>query len=119
MTRDETFHRNSSRTMNVQFTGQGCTELVRAIQQWTNWGFKAILKYNNEIKFRELISHLTTTRKLFHSQKSKTSLNSTLSVNQKDVLNIVSKSNVHQEVKSKTIYVGNHQSDNGAKGMCI
>ncbi len=31
----------------------------------------------------------------------------------------MSKSDVHQEVKSKTIYTGNHRSDNGAKSVYL
>ncbi len=48
------------------------------------WGFKAIRKYNNGIKFTELISLLMTTRKLFH-QKIENAKTRTLPLNQEDV----------------------------------
>lgn len=109
-------HRNSSRTMNVQFTGQGCTELVERFNNEPLEVFKAILKYNNEIKFTRIDIALDDNEETVPFSKIENKLKRGHYRSIKKTYNIVSKSNVHQEVKSKTIYIGNHRSDNGAKG---
>lgn len=109
-------HRNSSRTMNVQFTGQGCTELVERFNNEPLEVFKAILKYNNEIKFTRIDIALDDNEETVPFSKIENKLKNGHYRSIKKTYNIVSKSNVHQEVKSKTIYIGNHRSDNGAKG---
>ena len=109
-------HRNSSRTMNVQFTGQGCTELVERFNNKPIEVFKAILNYNNEIKFTRIDIALDDNEETVPFSKIENKLKNGHYRSIKKTYNIVSKSNVHQEVKSKTIYVGNHRSDNGAKG---
>lgn len=109
-------HRNSSRTMNVQFTGQGCTELVERFNNEPVEVFRAILKYNNEIKFTRIDIALDDNEETVPFSKIENKLKRGHYRSIKKSYNIVSKSNVHQEVKSKTIYIGNHRSDNGAKG---
>jgi phage replication initiation protein len=109
-------HRNSSRTMNVQFTGQGCTELVERFNNEPLEVFKAILKYNNEIKFTRIDIALDDNEETVPFSKIENKLKRGHYRSIKKTYNIVSKSNVHQEVKSKTIYIANHRSDNGAKG---
>lgn len=109
-------HRNSSRTMNVQFTGQGCTELVERFNNEPVEVFKAILKYNNKIKFTRIDIALDDNENTVPFSKIENKLKRGHYRSIKRSYNIVSKSNVHQEVKSKTIYIGNHRSDNGAKG---
>lgn len=109
-------HRNSSRTMNVQFTGQGCTELVERFNNEPLEVFKAILEYNNEIKFTRIDIALDDNEETVPFSKIENKLKNGHYRSIKKTYNIVSKSNVHQEVKSKTIYIGNHRSDNGAKG---
>lgn len=109
-------HRNSSRTMNIQFTGQGCTELVERFNNEPLEVFKAILKYNNEIKFTRIDIALDDNEETVPFSKIENKLKRGHYRSIKKTYNIVSKSNVHQEVKSKTIYIGNHRSDNGAKG---
>lgn len=109
-------HRNSSRTMNVQFTGQGCTELVERFNNEPLEVFKAIREYNNEIKFTRIDIALDDNEETVPFSKIENKLKNGHYRSIKKTYNIVSKSNVHQEVKSKTIYIGNHRSDNGAKG---
>lgn len=109
-------HRNSSRTMNVQFTGQGCIELVERFNNKPIEVFKAIRKYNNEIKFTRIDIALDDNEETVPFSKIENKLKNGHYRSIKKTYNIVSKSNVHQEVKSKTIYIGNHRSDNGAKG---
>lgn len=109
-------HRNSSRTMNVQFTGQGCTELVERFNNEPLEVFKAIREYNNEIKFTRIDIALDDNEETVPFSKIENKLKKGHYRSIKKTYNIVSKSNVHQEVKSKTIYIGNHRSDNGAKG---
>lgn len=109
-------HRNSSRTMSVQFTGQGCTELVERFDNEPIEVFKAILKYNNAIKFTRIDIALDDNEETVPLSKIENKLKRGHYRSIKKTYNIVSKSNVHQEVKSKTIYIGNHRSDNGAKG---
>lgn len=109
-------HRNSSRTMNVQFTGQGCTELVERFNNEPVEVFRAILKYNNKIKFTRIDIALDDNEETVPFSKIENKLKRGHYRSIKKSYNIVSKSNVHQEVKSKTIYIGNHRSDNGAKG---
>ena len=109
-------HRNSSRTMNIQFTGQGCTELVERFNNEPLEVFKAILGYNNEIKFTRIDIALDDNEETVPFSKIENKLKNGHYRSIKKTYNIVSKSNVHQEVKSKTIYIGNHRSDNGAKG---
>ena len=109
-------HRNSSRTMNVQFTGQGCTELVERFNNEPLEVFKAIREYNNEIKFTRIDIALDDNEETVPFSKIENKLKRGHYRSIKKTYNIVSKSNVHQEVKSKTIYIGNHRSDNGAKG---
>lgn len=109
-------HRNSSRTMNVQFTGQGCTELVERFNNEPLEVFKAIREYNNEIKFTRIDIALDDNEETVPFSKIENKLKCGHYRSIKKTYNIVSKSNVHQEVKSKTIYIGNHRSDNGAKG---
>lgn len=109
-------HRNSSRTMNVQFTGQGCTELVERFNNEPLEVFKAIREYNNEIKFTRIDIALDDNEETVPFSKIENKLKRGHYRSIKKTYNIVSKSNVHQEVKSKTIYIANHRSDNGAKG---
>lgn len=109
-------HRNSSRTMNIQFTGQGCTELVERFNNEPLEVFKAIREYNNEIKFTRIDIALDDNEETVPFSKIENKLKNGHYRSIKKTYNIVSKSNVHQEVKSKTIYIGNHRSDNGAKG---
>ena len=109
-------HRNSSRTMNIQFTGQGCTELVERFNNEPVEVFRAILKYNNKIKFTRIDIALDDNEETVPFSKIENKLKRGHYRSIKKSYNIVSKSNVHQEVKSKTIYIGNHGSDNGAKG---
>ena len=78
--------------------------------------FKAILKYNNEIKFTRIDIALDDNEETVPFSKIENKLKKGHYRSIKKTYNIVSKSNVHQEVKSKTIYIANHRSDNGAKG---
>ncbi len=108
-------HRNCHRPMSVQSQGK---DVLNLVERFNNEPPRFLARKYNGIKFTRIDIVLMTTRKLFHFQKSKNKLKRGHYRSIKKTYNIGSKSNVHQEVKSKTIYIGNHRSANGAKGMC-
>lgn len=109
-------HRNSSNSMNVQITGQGCTELVERFDNNPLAVFEALRAHDETIKFTRIDIALDDNEETVPFSKIENKLNRGHYRSIKKTFNIVSTSNANQEVKSKTIYVGNHRSDNGAKG---
>lgn len=109
-------HRNSSRTMTVQFTGQGCTDLVQKHDNVTERVFKALSDYDAYVKYTRVDIALDDNANTvpFSFIESKLLKGHYRSV--KRTYNIVSTSNQAQEIKAKTIYIGNPRSDNGSRG---
>lgn len=109
-------HRNSSRTMTVQFTGQGCTDLVQKHGNITEKVFKALSDYEAYIKYTRIDIALDDNANTvpFSYIESKLLKGHYRSV--KRTYNIVSTSNQARETKAKTFYLGSPRSDSGSRG---
>lgn len=111
---DKVCHKNSSKTMTVVFTGQGCTDLA---EKWSNDWFKifqllhdycvnftridlALDDYDETVKFTDIEKKL----KKGHYRSSRKSYN------------IVKTSDSSCSDLGYTIYIGNARADNGSRG---
>lgn len=109
-------HPNSSNTMTVQITGQGCTDLAERFDNDFLAIFKAIREYDKTIKFTRIDIALDDAKETVPFSKIETKLKRGHYRSIKRTYNIVKTSNQNQENKAMTIYIGNHRADNGSRG---
>lgn len=109
-------HKNSSNTMTVQFTGQGCTDLAERFDNDFLAIFKAIKKYDDTIKYTRIDIALDDSKDTVPLSKIEAKLRRGHYRSIKKTYNVVKTSNQNQENKAMTIYIGNHRADNGSRG---
>ena len=109
-------HKNSSNTMTVQFTGQGCTDLAERFDNDFLAIFKAIKTYDDTIKYTRIDIALDDSKDTVPLSKIETKLRRGQYRSIKKTYNIVKTSNQNRENKAMTIYIGNHRADNGSRG---
>ena len=109
-------HKNSSNTMTVQFTGQGCTDLADRFDNDFLEVFKAIREYDDTIKYTRIDIALDDSKETVPLSKIEAKLRRGHYRSIKKTYNVVKTSNQNQENKAMTIYIGNHRADNGSRG---
>lgn len=103
---DKDMSPKTTRTMNIQLTGQGCTEVVERFNNDTIAVLKAIHEHDPSIKFTRIDIALDDNAETVSFEKIENKLRAGHYRSSKRTYNIVSQSNVNQEVKSKTVYLG-------------
>lgn len=96
----------TTRTMNIQLTGQGCTEVVERFNNDTIAVLKAIYEHDPSIKFTRIDIALDDNAETVPFEKIENKLRAGHYRSSKRTYNIVSQSNVNKEIKSKSIYLG-------------
>lgn len=109
-------HENSSNTMTVQITGQGCTDLAERFDNDFLAIFKAIREYDETIKYTRIDIALDDSKETIPLSKIENKLRRGHYRSVKRTYNIVKTSNQNRENKAMTIYIGNHRADNGSRG---
>lgn len=108
-------HKNSSNTMTLQFTGQGCTDLAERFDNDFLAIFKAIKEYDETIKYTRIDIALDDSKDTVPLSKIEAKLRRGHYRSIKKTYNIVKTSNQNRENKAMTIYVGNPRID-GSRG---
>lgn len=109
-------HKNSSNTMTIQFSGQGCTDLAERFNNDFVSIFKLLYDYDSKIKYTRLDIALDDSQETVPFSKIEKKLERGHYRSSKKTYNIVKTSNQNREDKAKTIYIGNHRADNGSRG---
>lgn len=113
--KEKILHANSSDTMLFVFTGQGATELaLRWNSDWVSI-FK-LLKNCYKINFTRIDIALDDFSHSVSFDDIEEKLSKGHYKSSKRSFNIVKSSDINQAKLGRTIYIGNHRSDNGNKG---
>lgn len=109
------WHKNSSRTMTVVFTGQGSTELA---EKWdTDWvAIFTTLKEYGGINFTRLDLALDDYDEVVRFSDIEKKLNKGHYRSSRKSYNIVKTSDQNGKSLGQTIYIGNARSQNGSRG---
>ena len=114
---EKPWHKNSSRTMTVVFTGQGSTELA---EKWdTDWVsiFRTLKEYGG-VNFTRLDLALDDYDETVRFSDIEKKLNKGHYRSSRKSYNIVKTSDQNGKSLGQTIYIGNARSQNGSRGMC-
>ena len=109
------WHKNSSRTMTVVFTGQGSTELA---EKWdTDWvSIFTVLKEYGGINFTRIDLALDDYDETVRFSDIEKKLNKGHYRSSRKSYNIVKTSDQNGKPLGQTIYIGNARSQNGSRG---
>lgn len=109
------WHKNSSRTMTVVFTGQGSTELA---EKWdTDWVsiFRTLKEYGG-VNFTRIDLALDDYDEIVRFSDVEKKLNKGHYRSSRKSYNIVKTSDQNGKSLGQTIYIGNARSQNGSRG---
>lgn len=112
---EKPWHKNSSRTMTVVFTGQGSTELA---EKWdTDWVsiFRTLKEYGG-VNFTRLDLALDDYDETVRFSDIEKKLNKGHYRSSRKSYNIVKTSDQNGKSLGQTIYIGNARSQNGSRG---
>lgn len=109
-------HTNSSNTMTVVFTGQGCTDLAEKFDEDWLEIFELLTMYNKKISFTRIDIALDDFDKTVSFDDIEKKLKKGHYRSSKESYNIVKTSDVNGKTLGQTIYIGNARAASGSRG---